>query len=305
MNRQNPTDSSSGADPKIDPKTAFQKLFTAGVIGWFIGSIILFGLAWPVAHPDSSANAVLWAVSHWWAACAVGLVTMVAFGLATRLPIALAAATYMLPVALLTGIAWVCLQVYPDSSFRSDLFVYLPVVLIFYILALLWMSLRSEVAQAPLVAKALIPTVVGGLVIIGFVAVPVFASDAFRYHDAFQLTISKMTLKDGVILSEGSVQILKPGTYEFVSPRYISDRLDIRDDMEAGFDIGTLTWGSAGVPKANVLGVFPFQVVWRKEVLPNATNELSSADDYICVEVRSPEKDNKLIYSLNAPVVTH
>jgi hypothetical protein len=295
-------ESETAGNPVDAAKSSFSKIFTVGVIGWLVGSVIIFGLAWPLGRPDNAASAVLWAISHWWAAFAFGLVLLIGYALAIRASFSLAARAYVLPVALLAAIAWLCQMVYPDSAFRGDLYTYLPVVLIFYVFGCLWMLARSDKSEKPAFARAVIPGVLGGLVILGFVAVPVFASNAFRYRNAFQLVILKMELADGVVTGKGTLEINKPGSYQFTGPRYLCDELETLDESEPGVEIGDITWEAAEAPKVGAVGVFPFKVTWRKGMLPPHMKALPMSNDSIYLEVRDPAAENDLIYSLYAPV---
>ena len=74
MDRQNP-------DLKPTSQRAFLKLFTAGVFGWLVGAVILFGLSWVIARPESMSSAMIWTISHCWMAFLFGLLVLVAVGL--------------------------------------------------------------------------------------------------------------------------------------------------------------------------------------------------------------------------------
>ena len=229
---------------------------------------------------------------------------LIGAALASGVSFALAARAYVLPVAMLAALAWLCQLIYPDSVFRGDLYTYLPVVLVFYLFGCLWMLLRTEDAGSQSFARAVIPGVLGGLVILGFVAVPVFASNAFRYRNAFLLTISKLELADGSLVGAGSLEISKPGNYQFVAPRYLCEEMEMLNESEPGTGVGEIVWEGAEAPKPGMLGVFPFKVIWRKETMPFQMKELSTSNDSIYLEVRSPGTENELIYSLYAPVPT-
>lgn len=293
----NPTDA-----VKSTSSPAFSKIFTVGVTGWIIGSLVIFGLAWPLSRPDNVASAVLWSISHWWVAFAFGLLLLIGYAVATRASFSLAARAYLLPVALLVAIAWLCQLIYPDSAFRGDLYTYLPVVMIFYIFGCLWMLVRNDGSETPAFARAVIPGIIGGLVIIGFVAVPVFASNAFLYRNAFQLKILKMELKDGVVTGTGTLEVIKPGNYQFVGPRYLCDEMETLAESEPENEIGLITWEGAAAPKAGTPGVFPFKINWRKGMLPSHIEKLPMSNDSVYIEVRNPDAENELIYSMYAPV---
>lgn len=290
------------ADTKNSNPFTFPRLFTVGVLGWLSGMFIAFGLSYVIIHPDNVATAVIWTISHWVEAFAFGLLLMIVFALAKRASFALAVRAYVMPMAILAAIAWVCQMIYPDSAFRGDLFTYLPVVLVFYIFGCLWMAIQREKADSPAFARAVIPGILGGLVILAFVAVPVFISNAFVYRNAFQFTISKMTMQDAALTGEGIVSINKPGNYDFVSPRYYCDELEMLGESEEGIEVGELTWGEAGEPKAGTVGAYPFKIAWRKGMLPEVANPTPYSSDSVYIEVRNPDTENELIYSLSTPV---
>lgn len=299
MSDQNPLGNPSEMDLKVPPKSDFSKLYTIGVVGWIVGTFIIFGLAWPLAQVGNVSNAVLWAVSYWWAAFAFGLLLLAGYGLIARLSIIRAACAYVLPVGLLVGTASLCLMIYPDDGFRVDLFTFLPLVLLFHVFGILWIAVCKSDVESSSFMRAVIPTVVGGLVILGFVAIPVFASDEFRYRDSFRFVISKTTVSDGRIQCEGAIEILKPGDYEFTTPRYIWADLAMSNDPGSGIDIGTVTWGGNGAPGAGAVGVFPLQIAWRKGVVLESFTELPEYENTVDIEVHNRGEDNKLIYSIS------
>lgn len=287
----------SSENPAADALPAFLKLFTAGVTGWVAGLVILFGVSWVLSRPVSVPVAIVWTISHSWAAFLFGVLVLVVYGWIARLPLGRAGLAFILPVGLLAGIACLCLWVYPDSALREDLMVYLPMVLMFYGIALLWIRVCRGSGDA--FARALMPTMLGGLVILGFVAVPVFASDAFRYRNAFQFTISKMEVRDGKFVAEGTLGIREPGRYEFTAPRYVWSPDIEESEMEAG----VITWGAAGAPKTDAPGVFPLQIVWSRAMCLEGAADLGAYfEDAIQLEVRDPEKEGRVIYSLIAPM---
>lgn len=245
---------------------------------------------------------MIWTIFHGWISFLFGLATLAGYGLVKRLPVARAAFAYILPVAMLALIGGLCLLVYPDNVLREELLTYLPVVLLFYGLGLLWVMLRKEATETPALARAVIPAVVGGLVILGFVAVPVFASDAFRYRDAFTFTISSTTVKDGKLFVEGSIEIRKQGNYRFAAPRYcwaaFSDDVAAEPEVEQG----QISWGASGVPQSTALGVFPLKIAWSKGVLSSAGALVDSYEDFISIEVHDPDQGEKVIYVMSAPM---
>jgi hypothetical protein len=295
---EKPAADDSGSDLKPTTESAFVKLFTAGVLGWLVGTVVLFGLSWVLSHPVSVPAAIVWTISHSWAGFLLGVLVLVAYGLIARLSVGRAVWAYILPVGLLAGIAGLCLLVYPDHALREDLLTYLPMVLMFYGMALLWLWLRRGGADASFFARAVIPAILGGLVILGFVTVPVFASDAFRYRNAFQLTISKTAVRDGKFMAEGTMEIRDPGRYEFIAPRYVWSG----DVEEFEMESGAITWGVAGAPKSDAPGVYPMQIVWSRTLRQTASPESGFYDDAIRIEVHNVDEGGKVIYSLDAPI---
>lgn len=281
---------------------AFRGLFTTGVFGWLVGMGVLFGASWVFANPESVPVALLWAVSHWWIAFLFGLLLMAVRGLVAGRPMARAVLAYLLPVVILLGVARLCLLVYPDSSLRGDLFTYLPVVLVFHLFGCLWMSRGREAGESPAFLRAVIPSLTGGLIVLGFAAVPAFASDGFRYRNAFELGVDRTTVKDGVITSEGTLSVHKPGTYEFAAPRYVWDVAVADSSSEPEIEMGEIQWGAAGAPKAGETGVYAFKVVWRKGVTPGGVTQLPPYEDSVLFEVRRPDEGGRIVHCVSSPM---
>lgn len=273
----------------------FSKVYMTGVVGWVLGMAALFGAAWIFSKPETVPIAMLWIISHCWIAFVIGLVLMVARGLSSKASIAKPVQAYVLPVLLLAVIAGICLAIYPDAGLRGDLLTYLPVVLIFYCFGCLWMALGGKDGGA--FPRAVIPSLFGGLIILGFVAVPAFASDSFRYRVAFQLNTKATKIEGGTLVFDGDLEIMKPGSYEFAAPRYIWS-----EGTEPGGDVefGEIQWGEAGAPKEGALGKFPLRIVWKKGVLQHESNALPPYEEGIVLEVRRPDQGGKIVYSISA-----
>ena len=281
--------------------------FTAGVAGWLIGTLLLFGLAWPVTHPTSIANAMMWALSQSWAGFLFGLLLLIGFGLVRGRGIAKAAMAYLVPVLVLAAITGICLLIYPDRSLREELLTSLPVVWVFYVLAVLWMKTRGASADDSQFARAVIPGVLGGAVVLAFVAVPAFASDAFRYHDAFVLNVAKMTPGKGSVLTECVLVIRKPGNYDFSAPWYREVYSMGEEELQSVREIGEITWGKGGKPKGDVPGEYPFQIVWHDNnptagASPDALTKFSPYQDYVCIEVRNVDEESRLVHTIEVPI---
>lgn len=293
----------SGAELQSPVKAPFARLFAIGVGGWIIATVVTFIISLLTAHPDSFASAFMWTISRWWIGFAIGLLLMAGYGLARKLTVGWAVVAYALPVLILAAFASICLAVYPDNGFRIEFGTYLPLVIIFYLLGLLWVFLSRDSGDRPSFARAVLPAMVGGLMILGFVAVPVFTGDAFRYRNAFNFTITKATVVNGEIHTEGSVEIRKAGNYAFVSPRYSFAEYLAPGNMESGLDVGTITWGSAGAPPAGKTGVFPLRIVWQKGVLPASMTTLPEYQNEVSIDVCDAGDSNRGIYFLAAPLM--
>jgi hypothetical protein len=279
------------------PGPDFRKLYTTGVVGWALGMVVLFGLSWIVSKPETVPIAMLWMISHCWVAFLIGLVLMVIRGLLTKASLAKPLLAYVLPMVLLAGIAGICLAVYPDAGLRGDLFTYLPVVLVFYCFGCLWMALGGMDGGAFL--RAVMPALIGGIIILGFVAVPAFASDSFRYREAFHFNAKESKIQNGTLIFDGSLEIMKPGNYEFSAPRYIW----MDEAVEGGgadVELGEIQWGEGGAPKTGALGTFPLRIVWKKGMLPQDGSQSQCIEEGITLEVRRPDQGGKVVYSITA-----
>lgn len=297
----------SAIDPSVTEtqgpaKSAFAKLFGVGVAGWIVATVFVFAASWKITHPESIPSAFMWTMSHWWIAFSFGLLVMAGYGLTNKLPVGRAVMAYALPVLVLVVLAALCLAVYPDNGFRTEFSTYLPLVIMFHLLGLLWVSLSRETDEQSTFTRAVLPSLVGGLIIFGFVAVPVFNGDAFRYRNAFKFTITKAAVLDGEIRSEGAIEISKPGNYEFIKPRYSFAEYLASGDVDSELDVGTITWGAAGAPTAGRTGVFPLKITWRKGVLPPNMNVLPEYENEVFIDVCDVDEGSREIYFLTAPL---
>ena len=294
------TSETSGARTNVDsdpsPKADFRKLFVTGVGGWLLGIVALYGAAWAFAKPENATLAMMWTVSRLWIAFAGGLALMAVIGLLKKTPLAMPLIAYALPALVLAAVAGICIAVYPDAGFRSDLITYLPGVWVFYLFSVVWMTLRSRDAGA--FQQAVIPALVGGLVVLGFVALPAFSSDAFAYRSAFRLTGGEPEVQDGQLTFEGELEITKAGNYEFSAPRYILTESD--DEADGGLERGEIRWGRAGAPKEGATGKFPLQITWKKGVITEASGGLPASDEAVMLEVRRQDQGGRFVYTIDA-----
>lgn len=290
-------------DELIPSPSPLAKLLTAGLVGWASGLLILLAASWPLIHPEVFATAIMWAISHWWIAFAFGAAVLLVRGLLAGQPVGTALFAYLLPVAILLAISGVFIAIYPDAEFRSDLIGYLTLMLVFQTLGLIWMATsRKTDSSSTRFLRAVLPAVIGGITIIGMIAVPVFKSNAFIYRNAFDLTVSKTSIANGLLLADGVLEINKPGAYEFSSPRYTYPA----NDIDPSIELGKITWGAAGEPKNDATGSFPFQIRWEKGI-PDSLPEfvaVEATDNLIYIEARAAQKPSgEPLYTVTAPIV--
>lgn len=258
--------------------------------------LALFGAAWIFSKPETLPIAMLWMISHCWIAFLIGLVLMVIRGAMLKASLGKALQAYILPAAVLAIIAGICLMIYPDAGFKGDLLTYLPVVLVFYGFGCLWLAFAGLDGGAFL--RAVIPSLVGGLIILGFVAVPAFASDSFRYRSAFQLNARKTVIEDGKLVFSGDLEISKAGNYAFAAPRYIWT--EEADELGgADVELGDIQWGETGAPKDGATGKFPMRIIWKKGVPHVDPGQLPPYEDGIMLEVSRPDEGGKVVYTIS------
>jgi hypothetical protein len=289
---------SQNPNPNLNsvPGAAFARIFGAGAITWLAGMVLLFGVATWVVKAEPTAIALLWAISHSWIAYFFGLLVMVVVGLVTsRSALAKSIVAYVLPAGVLAGLAAACVAVYPDASLRSDLVTFLPVILVFYLAGWVWLLLKKNPAEGQTSLRAVIPSLLGGLVVFGMIAVPAFASDDFRYHKAFQVKTRSVSIQDGALIFEGTLVVTKPGNYRFVAPRYLYG-MEGSYDQEA--ELGDIQWGEAGSPEKGGEGSFPLRITWKRGILPGHTPDMFSYEGAVTLDVHNRDEDDKRVYSM-------
>ncbi len=236
-------------------------LLAVGVGAWIAGLVILYLLAWPLAAPEGAPGALMWALGYWWAAFAFGLVKILAVGAFWKMAPWRAAGADVLPVLLVVVMAGLCLLVYPDPAFREELTGYLPVSVVFYVLGLGWAYLRRDAAHA--LTRAILPPAAGGLLILAFVAIPAFGSNAFLYRDAFSLQVLSIERPGSSLSAQCVLEIRKPGTYVFSAPGmfFLESMMDAPGDAASD---GEIVWGPEGQPGAGDTGTFPLTIRWDR-----------------------------------------
>lgn len=291
----NPETTRMSSDETPNAERALPRLFKAGLVGWGLGTLIVFGLSWVVAKPGTLPLAMLWTLNHWWIAFLVGVVALVAVGVRGKLPLGRGLVAFVLPMLLLVAVAALCLAVYPNRGLREDLMTFLPVVLFFYAVAYLWMSMKRVRESGQQFVQAVFPPLVGGIAVLAGVAVPVFASNEFRYRDTFSLRVIDTRVENGLLVCDGTLAIHQPDAFNFRAPRYVWA------DEDAVTEDGKIVWGKGGEPSGSA-GEYPFQVSWTKGVPSGGVKEIGLYEDMLCFEVRL-KGDDKVVYSLCQPLV--
>jgi hypothetical protein len=234
----------------------------------------------------------MWSVSYSWIAFTFGLVALVVGGAVAKEALCSPVLAYLLPAVVITGVAGICLVIYPDEGFRSDLVGYLPIVFVFYPFGLLWMRVRS-IDQFAFV-RAVLPPILGGLMILAFIVVPVFTSNTFRYRDAFRFTILRSANSERADVAEAVLEIHKPGDYQFTAPHFGICDFGMGPAPEAG----KITWGAAGEPKEGMTGSFPLIIRWNKTSPRPEIPPMPELMNTAILEVRAAGAPETVIYTV-------
>jgi hypothetical protein len=277
--------------------------YTAGVVGWLIGMLVVLGLAWPLASPDTVSTAVMWAIGKWWAAYAFGLVVLVVTAMVKKIPLQPSLTGYVVPVALMVLLAMACLWVYPNTGFREELLSYMPVAVVFYVLSLLWVSLRKQNQGKGDMFRTVVPPLFGGIMILALVAVPVFTSNAFIYRNAFDLDVSEVKHPDKSMVAKCVLEIRKPGDYEFRAPSFFYfEMMGPEGEDAANAPSSTINWGGSGKPASGATGKFPLEIHWIN--IPDFAKEdlkaMMSDALPVLLEARSAAKPDEILYTVSA-----
>ncbi|MCX6970259.1 MAG: hypothetical protein NTV93_08915 [Verrucomicrobia bacterium] len=280
------------------PNKPFQQLVFTGILGWITGSVALLAAAWFLTKHESFFEPMMWAASHWWAAFAFGFLAMLARGARVKESLGSALLAYLLPVGIIAGVAGLCLAIYPEAGFRDEMAGYLPVVLVFYVFGLVW--LRASEGTAHSFARAVLPPILGGLMILGFVAVPVFASNAFRYRDAFGLEVVSTAKPEGFVVTDAVLEIRKPGNYKFTAPQFAIYSISMEFAPEKAD--GEITWGAAGEPKEGATGKFPLQVRWKNPAAQAGRPPMREFENTIVLEARDASAPQIVVSVVSAPI---
>ncbi|MEI8386614.1 MAG: hypothetical protein WCG76_03350 [Verrucomicrobiota bacterium] len=272
----------------------FQQLFLTGVLGWIIGSIALFAAACFQPKHESFIEPLMWSVSHWWAGFGLGFLAILVRGARVKESLGSALLAYLLPVGVISGVGGLCLAIYPDAGFRDEMLGYLPVVLVFYVFGGVWLQVREGSAYS--FGRAVLPPLIGGLIILAFVAAPAFASNAFRYRDAFGLELVRTTNPEGFVVTEAVLEIRKPGNYKFTAPLFSMYMISPECNPEK--TEGEITWGTAGAPKEGATGKFPLQIRWVKPSAQTSLPPVSGFESSVVLEARDAGAPETVISSV-------
>jgi hypothetical protein len=280
-------------------KKAFQQLLLTGLLGWIVGSLALLACAWFVTVHESVFDVVMWAASHWWTAFVLGLLALLARGVVLRESPVTALLAYLLPMGIIVVLGGVCLAIYPDALFREEMMGYLPVLLVFYLFGYLWLRAREGISHA--FARAVLPPVLGGLMILGLVAVPTFTGNGFRYRNAFALEVVKVTNPDRFVVTDAVLEIRKPGNYKFTAPQFPLHGMGIGPGLAPETVTREILWGAAGEPKEGAAGKFPLQIRWQAPEVPAGMPPMPGFEDMAVLEVRDANSAEVILSTVAAP----
>jgi len=277
---------------------AVYPLFRAGTIGWVVGLVLLMGLSPVFSKQPSMAGAVMWGLNRWFIAFGIGLLVLFAYGILRRLPLKLGTTAFVAPVVVVGSLAWVCALIYPGAGFKSDLASLLPVGVAFYLFALIWMWMRRDTTEQTDFSKAVLPTMFGGFVILAAIAGPAFASNDFRYQNAFGFDVTKSAVIGGELVCDAVITVHKAGKYHFRAPRYAMDQVGdgLAEDYE---ELGAIAWGAAGEPGETATGDFPVVIKWRKWIPEGGLLDLCNYEDTVYLEVRKDDASGEFLFGLH------
>ncbi len=284
----------------------FTSVFGMGIGGWVAASLALFASAWFLEKPETISSAVLWVIQYWWVAFAFGLVLLVGYGLKAHRPIMRAALAYLLPALVIFIFASICYAVFPDGGFLGDLRIFLPIVGVFSLFGFLWTQLKKSETVGEKFARAVIPPIVGGLMMLAFVAAPVFGSPAFVYRNAFGFTIGKMDQRPDKLVVDAALEIHKAGDYQFSVTRYDYSEMTRQFSDFDGSTKGTILWGASGEPKSGATGSFPMQISWPTPAA-NTKEQIPVPPEYgmsnqVILEVRERSGAGTMLQTIASPL---
>ena len=291
--------------PNPSGSSSFAGLFTAGLVALFASWLLLLGLSYPITKPETFAVALMWTISRWWIPFIFGAVVLVVRAVASRRKPGAALTAYLVPGLVMAAISGLCVTIYPEADFRSQMLDLMPLTLLFYLFGLAWVRLAKTGGVKSSMLRAVLPPSAGGIAIAAMIAVPVFRGNPFVYRDAFAMDVSKVVIEGGQMVADGTLEVRKAGDYEFSAPRFSYLFKDDGSDFESMIEHGQITWGAAGPPKNGATGSHTFQIRWQKN-LPATMDHLRSGmseESSVFMEVHKPGTDRgELLINLSAAI---
>lgn len=279
------------------PDKTFQQLLFTGIFCWVLTIFLLLVVAWFLPDRESFSSALMWGLGHsWWAYGMGGMALLIRSALMRKSPLA-AIAAYVLPAAAVSAASALCLAVYPDQSFREEMAAYSPALLVFYVFGFAWMRLRAATGYE--FARAVLPPFVGGLILLAFVAVPVFTGNAFRYRDAFAMAVISKTQRDGVTEVDAVLEVRKPGKYEFTVPMFPEFNFAMEPDAHPEAGRGEIFWGSEGKPVDGIQGRYSLKIRMKSPVYE--APPIPGMENPVALEIREAENPDAVVAVVFAP----
>lgn len=277
----------------------FQKLLSTAIYTWILGTsgpiiVALFFTQW-----ESSSQAVIWGFGFTWWAFFGGAISLLVQAIIMRKSPLLALGAYLLPMLLLILVAGACLAVYPEMSFREEILSYSPSLLAFYVFGLVWVRLRSNHPGSHL--RAMLPPVFGGIIMLSFVAFPVFTSNACRYRNAFALEVVSRADFGSLTEIQAVLEIRKPGSYQFSVPAF--PEIYSEGDWAADFQQpkGEIIWGARGEPVDGESGSYPLKIRLTNFIATPDNAPMPNFGNPVVVEVRETQNPGELAAMVSAP----
>ncbi len=286
------------------PSVTLTKPLGAGIATWLTSCVLLVAAAWPLTKAESVSSALMWSFGYWWVAYGAGLIALLAVSARARLAPVRAMAAYLVPMAIVAALIGICLLIYPDDQLQEELFGYLPIALVFYVFGYIWTLVRRDPSIGSTTARAMLPPVLGGVLIVAFVAVPVFTGNAFVYRNAFVLKVDRIDRPAGELIADGVLEIRKPGSYSFSAPWFLIQDAMMGPDMENFPQDGIITWGAPGAPPPGSTGSFPLRIRWenvkvRPEMVAPGNYDYPRA---VVIQVHDTKLRGNILCSVSGPM---
>jgi hypothetical protein len=288
--------------PSAGLNATFHKLLGTGLGVWLLAQLALIAAGHWAGGQRTWLGAVEWAVGHGWIAFLVGLVALLAFSVRFTGVLGRALVAYVLPLGVFVVLSGICYVVYPDRWFMSEMLGFLPLVWLFGVFGWVWLRLKPEIPGKEALIRTLLPPLVGGISVLLGVAVPTFLGNAFRYREAFNLSLKKTAFADGKLAADAVLEIRKPGDYRFRALRYsYMEMMDVQDP-NVDTQTGRIEWIGNGTPAAGATGTFPLTIRWDKSPPPAPKTDDGIDEDCITVEVSTSAEPDTVVRSISVPL---